>query len=31
VVHAEGTVEQLSRNHEDARVRDFFRREGSTP
>jgi polar amino acid transport system ATP-binding protein len=31
VVRAEDTVEQLSRHHDDARVRDFFRREGSTP
>ena len=31
VVRAEDTVEQLSRHHEDARVREFFRREGSAP
>ena len=31
VVRAEDTIEQLSRHHEDARVRDFFRREGSAP
>ena len=31
VVRAEDTVEQLSRHHDDARVREFFRREGSPP
>ena len=31
VVRAEDTIERLSTQHDDARVRDFFRREGSTP
>jgi len=29
VVRAEDTIERLSTQHDDARVRDFFRREGS--
>jgi len=31
VVRAEDTIERLSTQHDDARVREFFRREGSTP
>ena len=31
VVRAEDTIERLSTQHDDARVRDFFRREGSAP
>jgi polar amino acid transport system ATP-binding protein len=29
VVRAEDTIEQLAQHHEDARVREFFRREGT--
>jgi polar amino acid transport system ATP-binding protein len=31
VVRAEDTIERLSTQHDDARVRDFFRREGAAP
>jgi polar amino acid transport system ATP-binding protein len=31
VVRSEDTIERLSTQHDDARVREFFRREGSTP
>ena len=31
VVRAEDTIERLSTQHDDARMRDFFRREGSAP
>ena len=31
VVRAEDTIERLSTQHDDARVREFFRREGAAP